>query len=74
VKRETRFDAGDIIGRDINLVGGDQYYHYFQQIIQQRESFAHMVAATKTKARLLFWSGFLMVTVGVMPGVTCTMQ
>jgi hypothetical protein len=46
------------------LVGGDQYHQYVKQIIEQRESFAQKVAATKTKARLLFWSGFLMVAGG----------
>jgi hypothetical protein len=64
VKQEPRFDVGYMRARDPNLVGRDQYNHYVKEIIQERESFALKVAATKTKARLLFWSGFLMVAGG----------
>jgi hypothetical protein len=44
--------------RIINNIGHDQW------IIQQRENFFREIAATKTKARWLIWTGFLAFVVG----------
>ena len=47
-------------GGVINNVGRDQYNSY----VQQRENFLREIAATKTKARWLVWTGFLAFVVG----------
>jgi pSer/pThr/pTyr-binding forkhead associated (FHA) protein len=41
-----------------------QYYWHVQNVNQQRENFLREVAATKTKARWLAWTGFLLFVVG----------
>jgi pSer/pThr/pTyr-binding forkhead associated (FHA) protein len=41
-----------------------QYNSHVQYVNQQRENFLREVAATKTKARWLAWTGFLMFVVG----------
>jgi hypothetical protein len=43
----------------INIIGHDQW------VIQQRENFFREIAATKTKARWLIWTGFLAFVVGL---------
>jgi hypothetical protein len=48
----------------INNVDRDQYIAHVQYVNQQRENFLREVAATKTKARWLAWTGFLMSVVG----------
>jgi hypothetical protein len=48
----------------INNVGRDQYISHVQHVNQQRENFLREVAATKTKARWLAWTGFVMFVVG----------
>ena len=48
----------------INNVDRDQYISHVQYVNQQREDFLREVAATKTKARWLAWTGFLMFVVG----------
>jgi hypothetical protein len=48
----------------INNVDRDQYISHVQYVNQQRENFLHEVAATKTKARWLAWTGFVMFVVG----------
>lgn len=48
----------------INNVDRDQYISHIQYVNQQRENFLREVAATKTKARWLAWTGFLMFVVG----------
>jgi hypothetical protein len=48
----------------INNVDRDQYISHVQYVNQQRENFLREVAATKTKARWLAWTGFLMFVVG----------
>ena len=48
----------------INNVDRDQYISHVQYVNQQRENFLLEVAATKTKARWLAWTGFLMSVVG----------
>lgn len=46
---------------DINRQHADMIVN---QILRERESFAQDIAATKTKARILVWLGFLMVACG----------
>ena len=48
----------------INNVDRDQYISHVQYVNQQRENFLREVAGTKTKARWLAWTGFLMFVVG----------
>jgi hypothetical protein len=56
----ANFDVGDQRAHQINNVGGNQYNSYQRQ----RESFLREVAASKTKARLVFWLGLSMVIIG----------
>jgi hypothetical protein len=48
----------------INNVDRDQYISHVQYVNQERESFLREVAATRTKARWLAWTGFLMFVAG----------
>ena len=48
----------------INNVDRDQYISHVQYVNQQRENFLREIAATKTKARWLAWTGFVMFVVG----------
>src|SRR5580700_6266019 len=48
----------------INNVDRDQYISHVQYVNQQRENFLREVAATRTKARWLAWTGFLMFVAG----------
>ncbi|MEV6596404.1 FHA domain-containing protein [Actinoplanes sp. NPDC051346] len=48
----------------INMVDGAQYNSHYNQVIQQRESFAREIAATRSKATILIVIGFLMVCGG----------
>ncbi|WP_433003930.1 FHA domain-containing protein [Kribbella sp. CA-294648] len=57
-----RYDIGDQRARTINNVGRDQYV---QQVIQQRENFFREIAATRTKARGLIWTGVVVFLVGL---------
>ena len=56
----VRYDIGQQHAGVISNVGRDQYNAY----VQQRESFLREVAATKSKARVLAWLGFLLVVLG----------
>ncbi|GAB2651665.1 hypothetical protein GCM10009743_29780 [Kribbella swartbergensis] len=58
----VRYDIGDQRARTINNVGRDQYV---QHVIQQRESFFREIAATKTKARGLIWTGVVVFLAGL---------
>jgi hypothetical protein len=58
----VRYDIGDQRAQTINNVGRDQYV---QQVIQQRENFFREIAATKTKARGLIWTGVVVFVVGL---------
>jgi uncharacterized membrane protein YidH (DUF202 family) len=58
----VRYDIGDQRARTINNVGRDQYV---QQVIQQRENFFREIAATRTKARGLIWTGVVVFLVGL---------
>jgi hypothetical protein len=46
-------------GQAVNNVTGHQYYSPIQQVVQQRDGFLREIAATKTRARWLAWTGFL---------------
>ena len=58
----VRYDIGDQRAHTINNVGRDQYV---QHVIQQRENFFREIAAAKTKARGLIWTGVLVFLVGL---------
>lgn len=46
----------------LNNVGRDQYFH---QVVQQRDGFFREIAATKTKASRLIWTGVVLLVIGV---------
>jgi hypothetical protein len=60
----SRYHIGQQNGEIISNVGHDQHNSYVQQVIQQRESFLREIAATKTKARWLVWTGFIAFVAG----------
>jgi hypothetical protein len=60
----VRYDIGQQHAGSISNVGRDQYNSHVQHIVEQRESFLRSVAATKTRARWLVWTGFLLVVAG----------
>jgi heme/copper-type cytochrome/quinol oxidase subunit 1 len=64
VTPERRFDIEKQQAEILSNVAGNQYNQYIQQVLRERESFAHDIAATKTKARALVWLGFLMLAGG----------
>nr|WP_245348148.1 FHA domain-containing protein [Paeniglutamicibacter psychrophenolicus] len=57
----TRFDVGDQRADSINNIGGNQYN---LQILEERRSLLLDVAATKTRARWILLSGFLIALAG----------
>jgi hypothetical protein len=60
----ARYDIGEQHGGAINNVAHDQHISYVQHMTQQRENFFREIAATRTKARWLVWTGFLLFVVG----------
>jgi hypothetical protein len=60
----VRYDIEEQRADAINNVGRDQY-NYSQHVIQQRESFFREIAATKTKARWLIWTGLILFLIGL---------
>ncbi|MGW6422874.1 FHA domain-containing protein [Nocardia sp. NPDC055053] len=56
------FDVGRQSGHQINNIGRDQYNSY----VEQRESFLRAVAASKTKARWVFWIGMFLLVGGAL--------
>ena len=56
----SRFSVGQQQGGVISNVGRDQYNSY----VQQRDNFLREIAATRTKARWLIWTGFVAFVVG----------
>jgi uncharacterized membrane protein len=62
----VRYDIGSQSAGAISNVGHNQYNYnsYVAQISQQRENFLREIAATRTKARWLVWSGFVLFVVG----------
>ncbi|MBA3528171.1 MAG: hypothetical protein H0T91_02440 [Propionibacteriaceae bacterium] len=61
--RSIRYEVGQQHAGAINNVAGNQSISY-TQIKQQRENFLREIAATRTKARWLVWSGFLCFVLG----------
>lgn len=57
---KVNFDVENQRADNINNVGRDQYQTHVQQIHEARQSFLRDVAATRTKARILVWVGFLL--------------
>jgi hypothetical protein len=66
----VRYDVGDQRGHTINNIGRDQYTAY----IHRRESFLREVAATRTKARWLLWTGFVVFVIGFAVQLTGSMD
>jgi FHA domain len=60
----VRYDIGSQAAGTISNVGHNQYNSYVAHVSQQRENFLREIAATRTKARWLVWSGFLLFVVG----------
>jgi len=60
----VRFDVQRQEAGTINNVGRDQYLSYVAQVQQQRDSFARDIAATKTRASWLAWTGLAIAVVG----------
>lgn len=58
------FAIGSQRGEAVSNVAGDQYNSRIEQVIQQRDSFLREIAATKTKARWLAWTGFVVAIAG----------
>jgi pSer/pThr/pTyr-binding forkhead associated (FHA) protein len=56
--------AGAGAGPTPGPAGEVQCHHYLQHLSQQRESFLRDVAATRTRARWLAWTGFVLFGVG----------
>lgn len=56
----VRYDVDEQRAGTINNVGRDQFNAY----IHQRESFLREIAATRTRARWLLWSGFVVFALG----------
>jgi FHA domain len=64
-----RFDVGAQHAVDINMAGRDQYNYQqhvlqLQHVQQVRDSFLREVAAAKSKARALIWTGLLVMVAG----------
>jgi FHA domain len=55
----SRYHIDQQTGEVINNIGRDQFNY-----VQERENFLRAIAATKTKARWLVWTGFLAFVVG----------
>ncbi len=60
----ARFDLRDQKAGLISNVGHDQHINYVAQVRQERESFIRHIAATKTRARYLVWTGLVVFTIG----------
>jgi len=58
------FAIGGQRGEAVSNVAGDQYNSRIEQVIQQRDGFLREIAATKTKARWLAWTGFVVAIAG----------
>jgi hypothetical protein len=60
----ARFDVDEQRAGTINNVGRDQHLSYVQHVRQERDSFLREVAATRTRARYLVWTGLVVSVVG----------
>ena len=60
----ARFDLRDQRAGVISNVGRDQHISYVSHVRQERASFLREIAATKTRARFLVWTGLIVFTVG----------
>jgi len=54
---QGNYEIGNQRAGNISNVAGNQYTAYVSHVRQERESFLRDIAATKTKARWLIWSG-----------------
>ncbi|KAB7741966.1 FHA domain-containing protein [Nostocoides sp. F2B08] len=60
----ARFDVRDQRAGVISNVGRDQRISYVSYVRQERASFLREIAATKTRARFLVWTGLIVFTIG----------
>lgn len=60
----ARYDIAEQHGGAINNVARDQHISYVQHLEEQRENFFREIAATRTRARWLIWTGLLLFVVG----------
>jgi hypothetical protein len=58
---------GVINGVEVNVAEGVQYIQRIQNTLQERRSFLRDVAGTRTWARWLAWTGFLLAVAGFGP-------
>lgn len=58
------YDISEQRGGTISNVAGNQHNSYITQIRQERESILHDIAATKTRARWIILTGFLLFVAG----------
>ncbi len=64
----VRYDISDQQGQSINNVGRDQY-HSHRYVIEQRQSFLREIAASRSWARGLVWTGVTAFLVGLITAV-----
>lgn len=60
----ARFDLRDQRAGVISNVGRDQHISYVSHVRQERASFLREIAATKTRARFLVWTGLVAFAIG----------
>jgi pSer/pThr/pTyr-binding forkhead associated (FHA) protein len=61
----VRYDIEGQHAGTISNVAGNQYTAYVRQVRQERESFLREVAATRTKARWIIWTGVVLSVAGL---------
>jgi hypothetical protein len=65
-ERSVSYQVGSQHAGTVNNVARDQHNSYVAHVVQERDSFLRQVAATRTKARWLVWTGLLMYVAGVL--------
>jgi hypothetical protein len=58
----VHYNIDQVRGKEIDLIGGDKHNYY--RVTQQRQAFLREIASTRTKARWLAWTGFLLFIAG----------
>lgn len=57
---DVRYDIDRQQAETVNNVARDQYNAYVQHVVEQRDSFLREIAAARTRARWLIWTGLLL--------------
>lgn len=63
---QGQYDVESQQAHNISNVAGDQYTSYVQHVKRERESFLKEVAATRTRARWLIWTGATVTIFGLL--------